>query len=545
MIFGQLLVLGWWIAGGWRVYRLVRYFQLEGYKTNRFMRWATSNRAERLYFLKNVGVYSLYGLMCAVLSLITLDTSSKRLVAIGVLLLGMAALLGVILRPAAPEIKQEFVQTPRAMRLLVTAIIVQGVFVLAIVSLIPLADSPFTPFSITGGALLAFLLAPLTLPIANVLMIPAETIVRESYLHSARRVMAMANPIVIAITGSYGKTSTKEYVTHLLSGRYRVLKTPKSYNTLMGVCKIINQILPNDQSYDYFVVEMGAYITGEIAAICRLTRPAISLVTAVGPMHLERFGNLDNTARAKYEIIEALPAEGAAIFNDDDPRVKAMHDLGYPATRVGVTQQSTSGARLSASKVVMTIDGLDFDVTDATSGEVVHVQAPIYGVHNVSNLLMALATAQQVGISLADAARRAATLQPAEHRLVRRVLPNGVVTIDDAYSANPVGSRQALAVLALNTNGARIVISSGMVELGPIQADENRKLGIDMAHTATEVVLINSKQTAPLREGLEAANFPAIKLHSVETTAEAVAWMMANTQAGDAVLIMADLPDNY
>jgi UDP-N-acetylmuramoyl-tripeptide--D-alanyl-D-alanine ligase len=545
MIFGQLLALAWWIGGGWRVYQLARYFQLEGYKANRFAHWAITNRGERMYLLKNLAVYALFGLMCAVLSLITLDINSHRMLATGILLLAGAALISVLLRPAAREVKQAFVRTPRAMRLLVTAIVVQGVFVLIIVAVTPLADSPFTPFSITSGALLAFLLAPLSLPIANILMAPVEALVRESYLRSARQAMALAKPTVIAITGSYGKTSTKEYVTHLLGGRYRVLKTPKSYNTLMGVCKIINQILPNDQSYDYFVVEMGAYIPGEIAAICRLTRPAISLVTAVGPMHLERFGSLENTARAKYEIIEALPVDGAAIFNDDDPNVKAMHDSGYPNTRIGVTRQATIGARLSASNVTMTIAGLDFDVNDVVTAETVHVHAPIYGDHNVSNLLMALATAIHVGIPLTDAARRAATIEPAEHRLVRRVLANGVVTIDDAYSANPIGTRQALAVLALNQNGARIVITSGMVELGPIQDDENQKLGVDMAKTATEVVLINPKQTEPVLRGLEMAKFPAQKLHVVETTAEAVAWMSANAHGGDAVLIMADLPDSY
>ena len=545
MISGQLLALVWWIAGGWRVYRLARYFQLEGYKTNRFAAWAISNRGERWYLLKNAVVYACYGLTCGLLSFITLDDRSARLISSGVYLLALATLLAVLLRPGEREVKQVFVRTPRAMRLLVTAIIVQGVFVLAILLLLPLAASPFAAFSITTGGLLAFLLAPLTLPIANVLMIPAETLVRESYLRSARQSIAVANPTIIAITGSYGKTSTKEYVAHLLEGRYRVLKTPKSYNTLMGVCKIINQILPNDHSYDYFVVEMGAYITGEIAAICRLTRPAISLVTAVGPMHLERFGSMENTARAKYEIIEALPADGAAIFNDDDPRVRQMHARGYPATRIGVSRQGIDGARLNASNVLMTIDGLRFDVQDRETGETLPVQTPLYGEHNVGNVLLALATAQYVGISLADAVRRAATLQPAEHRLVRRVLANGVVTIDDAYSANPIGSRQALAVLALNANGARIVITSGMVELGPIQDDENRKLGADMAHIATDVVLINPKQTLPVREGLEASHFPADRLHSVATTAEAVAWMSANAHAGDAVLIMADLPDSY
>ncbi len=545
MVFGQLLALAWWIGGCWRVYQLARFFQLDAYNANRFLRWEVSSRAEGLYFLKNVGVLALFGIICALLYPAAADTDSRRWIASVVLILAFLALVGMVLRLPEREIKQAFTRTPRAVRLLVAACIVQGTLTFAILSVIPLAASPFTPFSIAAGGWIAFLLAPLTLPIGNVLAAPIEAAVRQSYLHSARQALDRAHPTVIAITGSYGKTSTKEFVAHLLGARYRVLKTPKSYNTLMGVCKVINQILPNDQSYEYFVVEMGAYIPGEIAAICRLVRPTISLVTAVGPMHLERFGSLDNTARAKYELIEALPPDGTAVFNDDDPRVQAMHTRGYPTTRIGVTRQDTPGARFSAHNLKMTIDGLDFDVRDSESGETAHIHAPVYGEHNVSNLLMAIAIGRHVGIPLTELAHRAATVQPAEHRLVRRVLPNGVVTIDDAYSANPVGSRQALAVLALNPTGRRIVITSGMVELGPIQADENCKLGSAIAQTATDVVLINAKQTDPIQQGLREANFPPDRLHIVETTAEAVQWMTANAHTGDAVLIMADLPDTY
>ncbi len=545
MIFGQLLALTCWIAGGWRVYQLARFFQLEGYEPARFGRWAIGNRGERLYLLKNIAVLAVLCAIWALLGNVATPDNRHELSSL-VLILAFVALIGIVFRPPQREVKQQFVRTPRATRLLVTAIVVQGAILFVILAVLPLAASPFTPFSIDLGGFAALLLAPLTLPIANVLMTPVEAAVRAGYVRNARSALEAAHPTVIAITGSYGKTTTKEYIANLLGGRYRVLKTPKSYNTLMGVTKVINEILPHDQGYDYFIVEMGAYIPGEIAAICRLTRPQISLVTAVGPMHLERFGSIENTAKAKYEIIEALPAEGAAIFNDDDPRVAAMHACGYPPIRIGVTRADAPGARLSAHDIAMTINGLDFDVHDAETGEERHFHAPVYGEHNVSNMLMALAVAQHIGIGLAEASARVATFQPAEHRLVRRVLPNGVVTIDDAYSANPIGSRSALAVLALNqTGGKRIVISAGMVELGPIQDDENRKLGLAIAETATDVVLIGARQTKPIQDGLRAANFPADQMHIVETTADAVQWMTATTRAGDAVLIMSDLPDTY
>src|SRR5690606_19766860 len=160
--------------------------------------------------------------------------------------------------------------------------------------------------------------SPLILPLANVVMYPVEAGFRWMFRRRAANTLRRANPTVIGITDSYGKTSTKEYLAHILNGRYRAYATPKSYNTLMGVCIAINSDLAQDDAYDYFIVEMGAYVPGEIKSICDLVRPQISIVTAVGPQHLERFGSLENTARAKYEIIEALPADGVAVFNWDD-----------------------------------------------------------------------------------------------------------------------------------------------------------------------------------------------------------------------------------
>ncbi len=550
MVFGQLLALAWWVGGGWRLYQLARFFQIEEYKSNRFFQWATTSPGERRYLLKNIFVFAAFDLLCALLGRTnqnTTDVSTRQTLATIVLLLAFVVLAGVVFRLPEREIKRPLARTPRAIRLLIAAFIVQGVLLLAILLPLPLAAPPFTPFSIAAGGFVAFLLTPLVLAVANMLTYPLEATIRQGYVRNARAALDRTQAKVIAITGSYGKTSTKEYIAHLLDGRYRVFKTPKSYNTLMGVCKAINQTMPRDQQFDYLIVEAGAYMPGEIAAICRLTRPTISLVTAVGPMHLERFGSLERTAQAKYEIIKALPPDGAAVFNDDDPLVLAMDMRGYPATRLGITRQDAPMARFSAHKITMTIDGLDFDVSDSQTGETGHIHAPLYGEHNVSNILMALAVGRQVGIPLADLIRRAVSLAPAEHRLVRRVLPNGVITIDDAYSANPIGSRQALAVLALNKKkqGRRIVLSSGMVELGPIQDEENRKLGAAIAQVATDVILINARLTLPLQKGLYQAKFPQAHLQIVETTGEAVAAMNSLAKAGDAVLIMADLPDTY
>jgi UDP-N-acetylmuramoyl-tripeptide--D-alanyl-D-alanine ligase len=265
-------------------------------------------------------------------------------------------------------------------------------------------------------------------------------------------------------------------------------------------------------------------------------------------MHLERFGSIDNVVKAKYEIIQALPPDGLGVFNADDPNVRGMADRGYPSQRLLITRQDAPGAQLAATNVRLTADGLDFDVCDNQTGEWRSMHAPLYGEHNVTNILMAIAVARHLGLSLAEIALRVATLEPAEHRLHRRVMPGGVILIDDAYSANPVGTKTALDVLALQTSqpGARrVVVSSGMFELGPLHEAENRKLGERIAQVATDVILMGAAQTRPVVEGLHSQSFPPDHLHVVDTLAEAVAIYRPLLRPGDALLILTDLPDTY
>ena len=330
--------------------------------------------------------------------------------------------------------------TPRALRLLVAAfalaiVILIGAVVLAYTIVAMTSTAEFAVYTVIG--LVVYHLSPLILPLANIVMYPVEAGFRWMFRRRAANTLRRANPTVIGITGSFGKTSTKEYLAHILNGRFRAYATPKSYNTLMGVCIAINNELTNNFGYDFFIVEMGAYVKGEIKGICDLVKPQIGIVTAVGPQHLERFGSLETTSRAKYELIEALPADGVAVFNWDNPYVRAMYERGYPETRIGVTWQNTDLAmqlRFHARNIQTTVDGLQFDVVDTLTGEEQHLTTGLVGQHNVTNILLAVATARHLGMTLPEIALRVASLEPAEHRLQRRTLPGGVTVIDDAYS---------------------------------------------------------------------------------------------------------------
>jgi UDP-N-acetylmuramoyl-tripeptide--D-alanyl-D-alanine ligase len=538
------LIVLWLVGIMLRIWRLARFFQIEGYDSRRYLRWL-AGRIDRI-----VVVRALVSVGVAGVAALALELTGQESAPLYLAIWGVAGVMAVWPEPVK-EIKQKFKLTQRAIRLLIAA---YGLAVAIHVSAVGLAGAlvgmdtlaEFAVYTLIG--LVTYHLSPLILPLANLIMHPVEAGFRWMFRQRAAATLRRANPVVIGITGSYGKTSTKEYLAHILNGRFRAYATPKSYNTLMGVCIAINNDLSNDSGYDYFIVEMGAYVPGEIAGICDLVKPQISIVTAVGPQHLERFGSLENTARAKYEIIAALPPEGAAVFNWDDPYVRAMYERGYPQNRIGVTWQNTDLAtqlRFHARDIRATVDGLRFDVVDTLTGEEQPITTRLVGQHNVTNILLAIATARHLGMSLGEIALRVASLEPAEHRLQRRMLPGGVTVIDDAYSANPVGAQNALNVLSLYRAGRRVLITPGMVELGPIQDEENRKLGRLAAQVCTDIILVGEDQTRPIQQGIRETGFPADRLQVYDTREEAIAWFNTALQPGDTVLFLNDLPDTY
>jgi UDP-N-acetylmuramoyl-tripeptide--D-alanyl-D-alanine ligase len=533
------ILAGLWLIGGLlRIYRQARFFQIEEYQNARYWRWLIASPA-RWEWQRPAAAW----IAAAAISFLFSGQDALLLVLFGV--------VGVIAIWPAPqkEVKKTFVRTQRATRLLVIAWLAFGVASLAIQLVLSgtlTADGGQAAFVVTALAgTLLFLLSPLFLIVGNLLAIPVEAGVRQGYLRRARGVLRDLAPTVIGITGSYGKTSTKHYLAHILNGRYRTVATPKSYNTLMGVTLAINTVLKSESDVDYFIVEMGAYIEGEIAEICRLAQPQISIVTAVGPQHLERFGSLEAVTNAKYEIVAALPADGAAILNGDDPRVRSMADRTAAAQVTLVSQVGDANAGFTAENIQETVEGLSFDVIDVAAGEKRHFHAPLYGIHNVSNLLLATAAARQVGLPLGEIAMRVAGLEPFEHRLQRKVQPGGLIVLDDAYSANPVGARSALHVLGLHTAGKRILITPGMVELGELQDEENRKLGVDATQYATDIVLVGIDQTRSIYNGVMATDFDPAHLHVFDTHVAAVAWLRENALVGDTVLFLNDLPDTY
>jgi UDP-N-acetylmuramoyl-tripeptide--D-alanyl-D-alanine ligase len=528
------------------VYHLIRFFQIEEYKTNRYLAVVWRLPDERRFLLLAAIAVLIVLIMRGLLPSLLMDAAAVGLVIAVTSVILAAALLA--LRPASKDVRRVFSPTQRARRVLYAAyaLVTLPALIVAL-TMVSNRDSSPVQLAFSAGlvATLTVLLVPLAKPLANLLMFPIEENSRQYYLRLARQNLERSKATVIALTGSYGKTSTKHYLQHILEGQFRSVMTPRSYNTLMGICRAVNDQLAGNATYDYFIVEAGAYVPGEIARICALVKPQISIVITVGPMHLERFGTLDNIVKAKYEIIEALPPDGVGVFNADDPRVLGMAQRGYPNQRILVTREGVQGARLAASEIEMVAEGTRFTVRDTATREDTPMFMPLYGEHNVSNVLLAIATACHVGMSLDVIRHRVATLKPAEHRLVRTVLPNGIILIDDAYSANPVGTQMALKVLALQGSPRRVVVSSGMFELGALHNEANRKLGERIAEVATDAILIGEAQIQPVKQGLINKQFPPDRLFVVTSLNEAIAIYQGILMPGDTLLLLTDLPDTY
>lgn len=517
-----------------------RMYQIEEYEAGRLFLWG----GQRVWLLHRAVLLAAVA-PAAVTVVALLDPSASPLRA----LLAGAWIAGAI---AAQPVwawlppKKALVFTPRLRRLLATTAalaLLTAAGVGIAVQLAPVWLAGVVVVAVTAGATL---LGMVLLVIANAVNRPAEARVRRGFLRQARRRIEQVKPLVIAVAGSYGKTSTKHILAHFLEQYGPTLATPKSFNTLMGVCRTINDLL--EAQHRTFIVEMDAYARGEIASICALVRPSHALLTSVGPQHLERFGTLDRIAAALYETLEALPAAGFAVVYAGDTATAAL------ATRARATGREVISYGIEGDSVDLDVVAGDVQITGRgsrftwnwpTAGLRHEVTVPLLGRHQVLNVSAALAAVHRLGLPLEPALRAAASLTPVDHRLQPVPTGNAITVIDDSYNANPVGVHNALEVLAELDVRHRILVTPGLVELGRLEDDENRRYGEHAARVCDHVIVMDARPGRALREGLRAGGMADERVHLVRSIAEATAVIGRIATGGDAVLFANDLPDTY
>jgi UDP-N-acetylmuramoyl-tripeptide--D-alanyl-D-alanine ligase len=333
---------------------------------------------------------------------------------------------------------------------------------------------------------------------------------------------------LIGVTGSTGKTTTKEAIAHALSSRFRVLKSEGNFNNHFGLPLMLLKIEPEHEAA---VIEMGMSHRGEIAALAKIAQPEIGVVTNVAPVHLEFFKSVAEIARAKYELIESLPAGGAAILNADDEYVSQFgRDFHGKVVRYGLHPSADVRAENIESRGTA---GSVFDVVVANSRE--PATLPLVGRHNIYNALAAVATGMERGLSLAEATSALATLAPADKR--GAVVQVGNITvINDCYNSNPTALDAMVDTLAAMPAKRRIVVAGEMLELGPSGEDLHRQSGQHMAKQGIDI-LVGVRGLA--QQMVEGAGGAGIRAEFVATPEEAGEWLVRETRAGDVVLLKA------
>lgn len=457
--------------------------------------------------------------------------------------------------------KQKVVWTLKAQIILCVSFLLV-VFTALFISIKPLV------FFITS--LLLMQISPLFILLANLLFKPLEAYQKRKIVSTAiEKRKKLSDLKVIAIVGSYAKTSTKNMLYTLLWKDFRVVKTPKSYNTELSIARsIISDLKSNTEVY---ICEMDAYHQGEIKKLCQIAQPNLGIITAIGPQHLERFGSMEKLAKTQFELAEYLEGnvilsntEGyeqslnheddnlysSALPQSDEKKItKNMlilnHQDEWSAKLAKDLDQSITYYNNSTNFVSNRKEGEDGQTFTLHLGkEKAEIHLPLKGEHNAINFLAAVVMAHTLGLSIKAIRDRAMLILPTDHRLEIREMGN-ITILDNTYNANPKAALASLELLNSFKDAKKIIITPGFVELGKDHESAHIEFAKSAAKVVDEFIIVGENAKKPLISGLTQANFSQDHIHPLETTQQALAHLSTFAHGKTVVLLENDLPDQY
>jgi UDP-N-acetylmuramoyl-tripeptide--D-alanyl-D-alanine ligase len=553
-IIGSPIVIWFLIERG---LTLMKFFQQEEYDGPRFIKWLHHKKA----YDTRASLWLILALLTGSLSHSSLLDSLSYAVWPSILI---ALFHGVFASRQNRNIsKKKLVVTTRAKRILTVFMALSLTALIAaifITSFAPTGSQFSVNLSINdfdigliaydwrvaafAGLLIILIQAlPFIMVIANKLLEPAEERVKATFRQEAIDKFNNLRPTIIAVTGSFGKTSTKHILSHILSNAAPTLATPGSVNTDMGITRVIRENLTPE--HQYFIVEMGAYGPGSIARLCQLTPPDIAMISAVGAAHYERFKSLETVAKAKFEIAEASFAnQGKTIINQNGIPDHLLSDrlkhVQGPYIKVG-----SENSDVCIENISMDADGLTVNIVIDTENH--SLKAPLFGDHQGENIALAAACAHAIGMPWAAIKGALLSTPQIRHRLEVTKSTNAPTIVDDAYNSNPIGFAAALECLDIlnQPNGRRILITPGMVELGEKHDAEHERLGEIAAKHCDIVLVVTPTRIPSFLKGLENANDGSVTVMSFDTQEGAEGWARRNWKNEDVVLFENNLPDIY
>lgn len=435
-------------------------------------------------------------------------------------------------------LKKEQVKIP----LKFTSRVYRLIFTIILIYLIPIVILINNNINIISYLVLGLLISlnSIIIYLANIVNKPIEKIVYYSYKTKAsKKLNSLSNLEVVGITGSYGKTSSKNILNTILTEHFNSITTPKNFNTEYGLMITINNYI--DKFNDIFVAEMGAFTTGRIKKLCDFVKPKYGILTKIGTAHLETFGSIENIQKTKFELIESLPEDGIGVLNKDD-ELQVNYKLKNNCKIVWIAINDKT-ADVYADNIKITSQGMSFDCHFKNDKNTYKFETKILGNANVYNILSAIALGKELGMSIKEMQLGTKKIKSIEHRL--ELKKSGRITyIDDAYNSNPVGSKMALDVLNL-MEGKKIIVTPGMIELGEEEYKLNKEFGHQIAEVCDRVILVGKNQTKAIHDGLKEKKYDENKIDIINDVKEAFNIINRMHEDNIYVLLENDLPDIF
>ena len=506
----------------------VHVVQMERYQLPGFRLWLSRNRERILKENVLIGVVAaLLNFYLPILLAMFIAVEATRAALANWLVLVVFVALAVLIgyRDWRRPSKKPLVITHR-MRRLMTVLFIECLLAAGLMAL--LSISPFFLF-----ALLTYMVQLAVLTIN-----PYENKLNAAFFKSARhKIRQHKGLITVGITGSYGKTNVKFILRDMLSAKYKVLSTPASFNTAMGISRVINDQLTDE--HQVFIAEMGATHVGDIKELVDLVRPRYGILTSIGARHLDSFGSLENIAGTKFELIQGLPKRGLAVFGSGDDYIDRLYaKCEREKVRVSVTPNDP--AYLRGEQILYSARGTTF-VMVCEDGQSVPCRTRLLGLYNVRNILLAAALAHKLGMTLDEIAQAVKQLQPIEHRM--QLVPGEWNVIDDTLNEDAGSAFEAMHVLE-QMPGRRIVVTPGLNEQGGKDADVNYALGTIIADSADAVILVGRRAfSRSIIRGLLQSGFSRSNLHTTDDMDDAGEILSEIARPGDTVLYEGQIPE--
>lgn len=549
--FSQLFASSQWViylvislANGVLLYfsslKFLLVLQLSGYRGRRYFRWL-SNRdtpyLSRLMLLCLLG-FLFFAVLTMCFSQVVGYTGASYIGLFSYVLFTVA----YINTESSVNAKVPLKKTRRLVRLAITYILFLSALTFGLITLFNYIAfvSKSQVVSLLRYSLICAMpiLTPYVLYVASLINRPFEAIVYRYYIRKAKQKIDSVNVLKIGVTGSYGKTTVKEILKTLLSQKYRVLATPESYNTPLGIALTAKNL---DETHDIFIAEMGARSVGDIKELAKLVKPKYGILTGINSQHLETFKTKENVKKTKFELFENLAQDGVGFFSADDKDCVELYE------------------KHSGEKILAGVNGFDLgvfatdiEITNKGTNFVLHIRGEepfpcstvLLGKHSISNICLAVSVAHRIGLSTEEIAQGINRIKSVGHRL--ELMPNNknIVIIDDSYNSNFNGVVASMEVLKV-FEGRKIVLTPGLVELGKEENIANFEMGKLLATVADKVIIIGKHNAVMLINGLVEAGFDRSNIKFAKNLKKGNETLNEMLEEGDVVLFENDLPDNY